>query len=120
MRVSFRKGFTTFKKYMKEVVKLNAATLAHSYCKFVKNIVKTVTEEALSSDVWKKALEKVCVFSYVWSVGAIVAEESKSRFDKSLSDCFSAESLKSPAQNFSLNFKDRPDGEWVSWNMLMP
>lgn len=105
---------------MREVVKLNAATLAHSYCKFVKNMAKMLTEDCLNSEVWKKALEKICVFSYVWSIGAVVAEESKSRFDKSLSDLFSAESLKSPAQNFTLNFKDRPDGEWVSWNMLMP
>ena len=49
-----------------------------------------VPEESLNSDVWKKAIEKVCVFSYVWSLGAIIAEESKSRFDKSLSDFFSA------------------------------
>jgi hypothetical protein len=29
---------------MKEVVNLNTATLAHSYCKFVKNMMKIVTE----------------------------------------------------------------------------
>ena len=83
-------------------------------------MVKTIPLESLDSELWKKALEKVCVFSYVWSVGAIITDESKSRFDKSLSDCFSVDSLKSPCHNFTLNFKDRPDGEWVSWNMLMP
>ena len=49
-----------------------------------------------------------------------MTEDSKSRFDKSLSDCFSVESLKSPAQNFTLSFKDKPEGDWISWSMLMP
>lgn len=42
VRLSLRKGFPSLKKYMREVVKLNASTLAHSYCKFVKNMVKMV------------------------------------------------------------------------------
>ena len=71
-------------------------------------MVKILSEETLNSDLWKKAIEKVCIFSYVWSVGAIVAEDSKSRFDKSLSDLFSAESLKSPMNNFALEFKEKP------------
>lgn len=56
VRVSFRKGFTAMRKYMKEMVKLNAATIAHSYCKFVKNMIKTLPEESINSDLWKKAL----------------------------------------------------------------
>lgn len=44
----------------------------------------------------------------MWSIGAVVTEDSKNRFDKSLSDFFSAESLKSPANNFTLSFRDKP------------
>ena len=47
VRISFRKGFAAFRRYLREVVKLNAATLAHSYCKFVRNMVKTVPIESL-------------------------------------------------------------------------
>lgn len=74
VRSSFKKGYGFFKKIAKEIVKLNATTLAHSYCKFVKNMIKIVPEESLNSDLWKKALEKICVFCYVWSVGAIISE----------------------------------------------
>ena len=105
VRHSFKKGYAFYRKFTKEIVKLNASTLAHSYCKFVKNMIKVLPEESLNSDVWKKAIEKICVFSYVWSVGANIAEDSKSRFDKGLSELFSAESLKSPINNFTLSFK---------------
>jgi hypothetical protein len=44
VRHSFKKGFAFFKKFTKEIVKLNASTLAHSYCKFVKNMVKALPE----------------------------------------------------------------------------
>jgi hypothetical protein len=49
VRFSFKKGYVFLKKFTKEVVKLNASTLAHSYCKLVKNMVKIVTEASLSS-----------------------------------------------------------------------
>ena len=120
VRYSFKKGFNFMTKLARVVIRLNTATLAHSYCKFVKNVIKNIDPDKLDTEVWKKAIEKICVFSYVWSVGAIVADESKSRFDKSLSDMFSAESLKSPINNFTLSFKDKDEGEWVSWNLLMP
>ena len=56
VRISFRKGFAAFKRHMREVVKLNASTLAYSYCKFVKNMIKVLPEESLHSEVWKKAI----------------------------------------------------------------
>ena len=40
VRISFRKGYAAYKRYLRDVVKLNAATLVHSYCKFVKNMIK--------------------------------------------------------------------------------
>lgn len=49
VRLSLRKGFPSLKKYMREVIKLNSATLAHSYCKFVKNMIKILPEEAIVS-----------------------------------------------------------------------
>ena len=69
---SFKKGYVQLKKFMKEVVTLNASTLAHSYCKFIKIMAKKIPEESLNSEVWKKAIEKMCVFCYVWTIGAIV------------------------------------------------
>lgn len=71
-------------------------------------------------ETWKKSIEKLCVFSYVWSLGAVLSEDSKSRLDKSLSECFSPDSLKSPITNFTLNYSNKLEGEWVSWNSIMP
>ena len=56
VRISFRKGYAAFKRYLREVVRLNAATLAHSYCKFVKNMLKTVPLDILELDTWRKAI----------------------------------------------------------------
>lgn len=38
------------------MVKLNQNTLVHSYCKFLKNSVEIVPQEALDAETWKKAL----------------------------------------------------------------
>lgn len=56
VRNSFKKGYIQLKKFMKEVVKLNASTLAHSYCKFIKIMVKKIPQDSLNSDLWKKAI----------------------------------------------------------------
>ena len=77
------KGYAYIRKFCQEIVKLNQSTIAHSYCKFVK--IGLIPEEALEIDTWKKSIEKVCVYAYVWSVGAVLSEDSKGRLDKSLS-----------------------------------
>lgn len=56
MRYSLRKGLVFLRKFAKEILRLNAATLAHSYCKFVHAIAPLLTEDALAGDLWKKAL----------------------------------------------------------------
>ena len=71
---SFKKGYAYIKKFCREVVRLNPSTVAHSYCKFVKNHVDMIPEESLEYDTWKKSIEKLCVFSYVWSLGALLSE----------------------------------------------
>jgi hypothetical protein len=72
------------------MVKVSSSVLVYSFCKFLKNIIQIVPQNSLNSDIWKKALEKACVLAFTWSVGAIVSDDSKSRLDKGLSDCFSA------------------------------
>jgi hypothetical protein len=74
----------------------------------------------LDTETWKKPVEKLCIFAYTWSVGAVLTEESRAKLDKSISDSFSPDSLKSPINNFLINYNDRIDGEWVSWNSILP
>ena len=40
---SFKKGYAYVKKFCREVVKLDKSTIAHSYCKFVKNHADLIT-----------------------------------------------------------------------------
>lgn len=110
VKYSFKKGYSYIRKFCREVVKINESTIIHSYCKFLKNYIKIVPHEALDAETWKKALEKLCVFAYSWSIGANLTEDSKSRLDKSLSESFSADSLKSPIANFSLSFSEKLEG----------
>lgn len=49
-----------------------------------------------------------------------MSEDSKGRLDKSLSESFSADSLKSPISNFTLSFASKLEGEWITWNSLLP
>ena len=56
----------------------------------------------------------------MWSIGAVISEDSKNRLDKSLSECFSPDSLKSPINHFALSFLNKPEGEWISWTSIMP
>ena len=71
---SFKKGYSYVRKFCQEMVKLNSSTIVHSYCKFIKNHIGLIPEEALELDSWKKSIEKVCVYAYVWSIGAILSE----------------------------------------------
>jgi hypothetical protein len=47
MKQSFQKGYAYIKKHCKEKIKLNTNSLVHSYCKFVKNYIKVIPEQAL-------------------------------------------------------------------------
>ena len=44
---SFRKGYGYIRKFCQEMVKLNSSTIVHSYCKFLKNHIHLIPEEAL-------------------------------------------------------------------------
>ena len=56
VRNSFRKGYAYIRKFCQEMVKLNQSTIVHSYCKFVKNHIGLIPEEALEIDTWKKSI----------------------------------------------------------------
>lgn len=53
---SFKKGYNYIKKFCREVVKVNQSALIHSYCKFLKNYITIIPQEALEADTWKKAI----------------------------------------------------------------
>jgi hypothetical protein len=55
------------------MIRVNQNTLVSWYVKFLKNIIYIIPEKSLASENWKKAIEKLCIFAYTWSIGAILS-----------------------------------------------
>jgi hypothetical protein len=89
------------------MVKLNQNTLISSYCKFLKYSAKKIPEVSLNCSGWKKVLEKMCIFSFTWSLGAVVSSDGRARIDKGISDTFSPDCLKSPLNNFVVDYSEK-------------
>lgn len=56
VKTSFKKGYAYIKKYCKEVVKLNQMPIVHSYCKFIKNHIGMIPQQAMEAETWKKSI----------------------------------------------------------------
>lgn len=118
VKSSYKKGIAYIRKNCREMLPSSAYGLLLSYCKLVRFQLKEEPVAAhLQKESWKKLAEKICIFAFTWSLGAVLSPETYGKFDKCLSECFSSEQLKAPMYNYLLSYQ-KAEGEWVLWSSL--